>query len=166
MKNTTAGSAILTPEKPQKASVKKAVMTLNPEDIKIICKRTVKRVILLSDEFIAFIMNTVEDNETEITSTHFQATVYDIRIFLEEHDFKTVPIDSMDLIKEKLKVHKVKKVDMVLPFRKPPNSGYYLKYEPRTNNYVKKQLNMKNLHVEGDSFIFIAMHPMWDPATA
>jgi hypothetical protein len=138
-----------------------SVITLNPEDIRRIGKRTVK-VIRLGDGFVAFIMDTVEDGEVEINSAHFQATISEVYGFLHDHDFKTVPLESMELIAEKLTVHKVKRVDMVIPFRKPPSRGCYLKYNPNNKGYDKKPLVIKTLQVEGEKFIVVAMHPLWE----
>jgi hypothetical protein len=80
--------------------------------------------------------------------------------FFAEQDFRPVPIESLDLISEKLNVHRIKPVDMVIPFRKPPR-GNYLKYDRTKGDYIKLELEMKKLHIQGTHFIVVAMDPMW-----
>ncbi len=160
---TLAGIKTVKKVEPRKPSKKTDSTTLNPEKIQIIGRRSVEKVIRLGDGFVAFVMNTVEDEEDQINSAHFQATILEIYGFLHDHDFKTVPLESMELISEKLNVHRVIRADMVLPFREPPSRGFYLKFNPPTKGYVKKVLTIKNLQVEGDKLIVIAMDPMWDP---
>ncbi len=138
------------------------VIGLNPQRIKKICNRKVQKMITLGDGFIAFLMNAVEDEEIQIANAHFQSTITDISGFLADHDFKPVPIESLELIEERLRVHNVKVVDMVIPFRIPPNRGHYLKLDRQSMRYKKTQLVIQNLHIQGDEFIVVAMDPMWE----
>ena len=137
---------------------------LGPMSIKYIGRRQVEEVIHLGDGMIGFLMDTVEPGETQISNIRFQSLFHDIVHFMKEHDFKTVPLETMDLLEERLHVHRVRKVDMVLPFRVPPSRGNYLKFNPRIRGYCKNPLVVDRLHVEGDKFIVVAMDPSWEPS--
>lgn len=140
-----------------------AAATLNPMTIKKLGNRTVRHIYQLGDGFTGFLLRTLEDGETVISNPHFQSTVHDIVAELKDHDMHMVPRESLDLIIEKMQVHHVHSVDMVIPFRIPPDRGNYLKYNPRHRRYEKRSLIMNQLHVEGEFFLVIAMDPLWQP---
>ncbi len=140
-----------------------ALATLDPMSITKLGKRTLEQVVMLGDGFVGFIMRTLEDGETQISNPHFQSTVHDIVAELKEHDLKIIPRESLDLVIEKMRAHKVRIVDMVIPFRIPPDRGNYLKYNPHREYYDKKPLVIDRLNVEGEYFMVIAMDPAWEP---
>lgn len=140
-----------------------AIQTLDPMRIKKIGNRTVRKSFTLGDGFVGFLMGTVEDGASEISCPHFQATIHDIALFLKEMDFKTVPRDSLDILQERIERHHVPVVDMIIPFRIPPDRGNYLKWNSHKRMYNKQPLVIDRLHVEGENFMVVAMDPMWEP---
>lgn len=68
----------------------------------------------------------------------------------------------MGLIAEKITVQKLE-IDMIIPYRIPPNRGFYLKKIQGKNKYQKQRLVIQELRVEGDKFMVIAMDPEWTP---
>jgi hypothetical protein len=66
----------------------------------------------------------------------------------------------MELIAKKITVQKLE-IDMIIPYRIPPDRGFYLKKIPEKKKYHKQKLVIQDLRVENDKFMVICMDHEW-----